>query len=95
MVGFVCLFPLFLHSLTSLIGNSLSLLFGTQRKSRILKPFLQTRNGRHGGAFVSGRMLHFPGLFQSRLFSVTPPPEGNRGGIRKRIKLWIERIIMK
>ena len=32
-------FPLFLHSLTSLISNCLSLLLGTQEKPRRLKPF--------------------------------------------------------
>ena len=38
---FSCLttFPLFLHSLTSLISKCLSLLFGTQEGSRRLKPF--------------------------------------------------------
>ena len=50
---FSCLtmFPLFLHSHTSLISNWLWLLLQTQRFSKC-KSFPQTSNGGHGGIFV-------------------------------------------
>ena len=51
-------------SLTSLISNCLSLLFGTQGRPRRLKLLLQTRNGGHGGAFVPRRALQGPARFQ-------------------------------
>ena len=51
-------FPLFLHSLTSLISNCLSLLLGTQEKPRRLKPFFflnKKKWGTQKRAFVPWR----------------------------------------
>ena len=62
---FLIAFPVFLHSLTFLISNCLDLLFGTQGRSRRLKPFLQTRNEGHRKAFVFWRTPQVPSLFQS------------------------------
>ena len=64
-------FPLFLHSLTSLISNSLSLLFGTQGRPRRLKPFSANKNRGHRGPFVPRRALQGPAQFQldKKLFS--------------------------
>lgn len=57
--------------------------------------FLQIRNGGHGGTFVLGRalqvLLGFRPLFNEILFS----PEEKRGRMRKGIKFWTERVLIK
>ena len=57
--------PLFLRFLTYLIRNFFSLLFGTQRRPRTLKPFLQIKNRGHEGAFVPRRAPQSPAQSQS------------------------------
>ena len=73
---FLTAFPLLLHSFTSLINNCLKLVFGTQGRSRRLKPFPEKRSG--GGEFPGGpvvRTLRFPctghGGFFVFFFNVT------------------------
>ena len=58
-VYFSCLtvFPLFLHSLTSLISNCLSLLFGTQGNLRKRKPFSTNKKQGNRVIFVPWRVL--------------------------------------
>ena len=60
-------FPLFLHSLTSLVSNWMCLLLGTQGRPRRIKPFffffLQTRNGGHRKTYFLGRAMQGSGQF--------------------------------
>lgn len=66
-------YPLFLHSLLSLISNSLNLLFGSQGRSRRLTEahFLQKRNGEHGEDLYQG-LPHRILLFQVFLLPAFP-----------------------
>ena len=73
-----------------------SLLFGTQGRSRRLKPFstnkkLETWRGFCTWEGPSGVLLGLSTPFSLILLS----PKGSRGGIRKGIKFWIERLIIK
>ena len=55
-ICFLTAFRLFLHSLTSLLSNCLSLLFGTQRPKR-LNPFSRIKNrGVHRGFYILGEL---------------------------------------
>lgn len=56
-------FPLFLRSLTPLIGNLLNMPFDTQGRSRRLKPVPTKRKWMHRKAFVSGRAPKGPARF--------------------------------
>lgn len=56
--------------------------------------FLQTRNRGHKGAFVTGSAPQGPTRFQSPLSSILFNPEGNRNRISRRVKFWIERLII-
>ena len=90
---FSCLtvLPLFLHSLTSLVSNCLSLLFGTQGRPRRLKPFSTNKEW----ALIPERATQGLVQFQLHLFFDIPlPSEGNTSRTRKGIKFWIERLIM-
>ena len=61
------------------------------RPRRLKSFFLQTRNGGPGGACVPGKaLLGFSPHFSLILLN----PEGNRDGMRRRIKFWIERLII-
>ena len=56
-ICFLTAFPLFLHSLTSLLRNCLSLLFGTQRRPKRLNPFPRIKNRRvHRGFYILGEL---------------------------------------
>ena len=89
-------FPWFLHPPSSLISNCLSLLFGTQRRPRRLKPFsINMKWGIQGEFYtLAGRpckvLLSFNPSFSLFLLS----PQGNRGKTRKGIMFWIKRLII-
>ena len=56
-ICFLTAFPLFLHSLTSLLSNCLNLLFGTQRRPKRLNPFARIKNrGVHRGFYILGEL---------------------------------------
>lgn len=77
---------------TLLIVNCLSLLCGTQGRSRILKPFFPYKQETgHGGAFVSWKAPQSPPWLQFPFFCGTPQSWGDRGGTRKGRKFWIKR----
>ena len=86
---------MFLHSLTSLISNCLSLLFETQGRPRTLKPFSKNKKW---GTWRDFLYLHGP---HRVLLGFNPPfsllllsPEGSKGRTRKGIKFYIERFII-
>ena len=56
--------PLFLHSLSSLISNCLNMPFGTQGRSRRLKPFSYKQDRGHRQAFVPRKAPQGPVQFQ-------------------------------
>ena len=88
-------FPLFLHSLTSLMSNPLSLLFGTQGRPRRLKPFSTNKKWGTGRSFCTWESPAGSCSVSNPPFSlILPNSEGNRGGTRKGIKFWIERLII-
>ena len=94
---FLTAFPLFLHSLTSLISDCLRLLFGTQGRPRRPKPF--SRNKKGGGGKQRGFCTQ-EGPRGSCSVSVLPPLwyssilRRTGGRTRKRIKFWVERLII-
>ena len=60
-------FSLFLHALTSLISNCLSLLFGTQGRPRRLKPFSTNKKRGHRGTAVPRKASEGPAQFHCLL----------------------------
>lgn len=70
-----------LHISFSLLLHSLSTL--QLRRPRRLKFFLQTRNRRHGWAFVPGRALQSLVWFWFTIFFDTPPSLGEQGQDKK------------
>lgn len=88
-------FPLFLHSITSLISNYLSLHFGTQGRPKRGKHFKSTsKRWAAQRSFVSRKVPQLSVWFQFPLFSDTPQSWRERGKRRNRIKFWMESLII-
>ena len=86
-------FPLFLPFITSLINNSLNLLFGSQGTPRRWKPLLQKNKWGDREEFLYQGGLH------RDLLSLSPPfchlsPVGSKGRTRKGINFQRERLFI-
>ena len=77
-------FPLSLHSFTSLGSTCLSLLLGTQRRPRRLKPFSINMKQGTQEDFAPRKTLQGPAQFQSLIFFAPPQSSGGRGRDKKR-----------